>query len=40
MCEEALVENLTIETACDILSLADIHSAEQLKTHSLDFIML
>ncbi|VDD76258.1 unnamed protein product [Mesocestoides corti] len=40
MCEEELVENLTVEAACDILSLADIHSAEQLKAHTLDFIML
>ncbi|VDL95016.1 unnamed protein product [Schistocephalus solidus] len=40
MCEEALVESLTVETACDILSLADVHSAEQLKAHTLDFIML
>nr|CDS24579.1 protein roadkill [Echinococcus granulosus] len=40
MCEEELVEHLTVEAACDILSLADIHSAEQLKTHTLDFIML
>ncbi|KAL5966630.1 BTB and MATH domain-containing protein 43, partial [Taenia solium] len=40
MCEEELVEHLTVEAACDILSLADIHSAEQLKAHTLDFIML
>ncbi|VDO05884.1 unnamed protein product [Rodentolepis nana] len=40
MCEEELVYHLTVDSACDILSLADIHSAEQLKTHALDFIML
>ncbi|KAM3171250.1 hypothetical protein ACTXT7_016992 [Hymenolepis weldensis] len=40
MCEEELVGHLTVDSACDILSLADIHSAEQLKTHALDFIML
>ena len=40
MCEEELVEHLTVEVACDILSLADVHSAEQLKAHTLDFIML
>lgn len=38
MCEEALCSNLTIENVCDILVLADLHSAEQLKTHAIDFI--
>ncbi|TPP56080.1 Speckle-type POZ protein [Fasciola gigantica] len=40
MCEEALVESLTVENACDILGLADTHNAEQLKAHTLEFIML
>ncbi|GFO00379.1 speckle-type poz protein [Plakobranchus ocellatus] len=38
MCEEALCSSLTIESVCDILVLADLHSAEQLKTHAIDFI--
>ncbi|CAG5131835.1 unnamed protein product [Candidula unifasciata] len=38
MCEEALCSNLTIENVCDILVLAELHSAKQLKTHSIDFI--
>ncbi|CAH8527359.1 unnamed protein product [Schistosoma turkestanicum] len=40
MCEEALVESLSVENACDIFGLADMHNAEQLKTHTLEFIML
>ena len=38
MCEEALCGNLSIENVCEILVLADLHSAEQLKTHALDFV--
>ena len=38
MCEEALCSNLTIENVCDVLVLADLHSADQLKTHAIDFI--
>lgn len=38
MCEEALCSNLTIENVCEILVLADLHSADQLKTHAIDFI--
>ncbi|XP_018652522.1 hypothetical protein Smp_151050 [Schistosoma mansoni] len=40
MCEEALVESLSVENACDIFGLADMHNAEQLKAHTLEFIML
>ncbi|CAH8566772.1 unnamed protein product [Heterobilharzia americana] len=40
MCEEALVESLSVENACDIFGLADMHNAEQLKVHTLEFIML
>ncbi|KAF7253103.1 hypothetical protein EG68_06838 [Paragonimus skrjabini miyazakii] len=40
MCEEALVESLTVENSCDILGLADMHNADQLKSHTLEFIML
>ncbi|XP_076309247.1 protein roadkill-like isoform X3 [Tachypleus tridentatus] len=38
MCEEALSTNLSVETAADVLILADMHSADQLKAHSIDFI--
>ncbi len=38
MCEEALCSSLTIENVSDVLILADLHSAEQLKTHAIDFI--
>lgn len=38
MCEEALCTNLSIENAADILILADLHSADQLKAQSIDFI--
>lgn len=38
MCEEALCSSLWIENACEVLVLADLHSADQLKTHAIDFI--
>uniref|UniRef100_UPI00358DE3EC speckle-type POZ protein isoform X2 n=2 Tax=Myxine glutinosa TaxID=7769 RepID=UPI00358DE3EC len=38
MCEEALCVNLSVENAADTLILADLHSAEQLRAHSIDFI--
>ena len=38
MCEEALCSNLMVDNVCEILVLADLHSAEQLKTHAMDFI--
>jgi speckle-type POZ protein len=38
MCEEALCSSLSIENVSEILVLADLHSAEQLKTHAIDFI--
>jgi speckle-type POZ protein len=38
MCEEALCRNLSVENAVDILMLADLHSADQLKAQSIDFI--
>ena len=31
MCEEALCNGLTVENVCEVLILADLHSAEQLK---------
>lgn len=38
MCEEALCSNLSIENAAEILILADLHSADQLKAQAIDFI--
>ncbi|ESO05924.1 hypothetical protein HELRODRAFT_93853 [Helobdella robusta] len=38
MCEEALCNSLTVETVSDVFVLADLHSADQLKTHAIDFI--
>lgn len=38
MCEEALCSNLAVDTAADVLILADMHSAQQLKAHAIDFI--
>ncbi|XP_053313053.1 speckle-type POZ protein-like [Spea bombifrons] len=38
MCEEALCSNLSVENAAEILILADLHSADQLKTQAVDFI--
>lgn len=38
MCEEALCNNLSIDNAADILILADLHSADQLKVQTIEFI--
>ena len=38
MCEQALCNGLSVENACDVLIVADLHSAEQLKAHAVDFI--
>ncbi|XP_033616530.1 LOW QUALITY PROTEIN: speckle-type POZ protein-like, partial [Fukomys damarensis] len=38
MCEEALCSQLSVENAVEIFTLADLHSAHQLKTQALDFI--
>lgn len=38
MCEEALCNNLNAENAADTLILADLHSAEQLKAITIDYI--
>ncbi|XP_063089732.1 speckle-type POZ protein-like [Cavia porcellus] len=38
MCENHLCSNLSVENALEILILADLHSAHQLKTRTLDFI--
>lgn len=38
MCEDALCNSLSVENAAEILILADLHSADQLKTQAVDFI--
>ena len=38
MCEESLCNSLSVENAADTLVLADLHSAEQLKAISIEFI--
>lgn len=38
MCEEALFSELSVETAADLLALADTHNAEQLKEHVVEFV--
>jgi speckle-type POZ protein len=38
MCEETLCMNLSVKNAADILILADLHSADQLKAQCVDFI--
>lgn len=38
MCEESLCNGLSVDNVCEILVLADLHSADQLKTHAMDFI--
>lgn len=38
MCEEALSSHLNEENAAEMLTLADLHSADQLKTQAVDFI--
>lgn len=38
MCEEHICSNLSVGTAAEVLILADMHSADQLKAHVIDFI--
>ena len=38
MCEESLCNSLSVENAAETLILADLHSAEQLKAISIEFI--
>lgn len=38
MCEEALCSGLSVENAAEVLILADLHSADQLKAQAIDFI--
>jgi speckle-type POZ protein len=38
MCEESLCSNLSVDTAADVLILADMHSANQLKAHAIEYI--
>lgn len=37
-CEQALCQGLSVENSCQTLILADLHSAEQLKQQSIDYI--
>ena len=37
MCEDTLCESLSVENVLKILSLADIHNAEKLKTKAVEF---
>lgn len=37
ICGEKLVEGLTIDNAADILVLADVHNAEDLKQNVIEF---
>lgn len=38
MCEEALCSGLSVDNAAEVLILADLHSADQLKAQAIDFI--
>lgn len=38
MCEESLCSELSAENAADTLILADLHSAQQLKQITIDYI--
>ncbi|XP_071942085.1 speckle-type POZ protein B-like isoform X1 [Antedon mediterranea] len=38
LCEESLCSNLAVENVAEVLVLADLHSAEQLKAVAIDFI--
>jgi len=38
MCEEALFKNICVESAADTYILASLHSSEELKAHTKDFI--
>ena len=38
MCEASLCNSLSTENAADTLILADLHSAEELKTMSIEYI--
>jgi len=37
-CEEALCNGLTVENVSEVLILADLHSADQLKAQAIEFI--
>ncbi|KAG9508484.1 Protein roadkill, partial [Fragariocoptes setiger] len=39
LCEEALSTNLSVETAADVLIIADMYNATQLKSQTIEFIM-
>ena len=37
MCEETLAYNLAVDTVCNVLILADLHNAQNLKSIAIDF---
>ena len=37
MCEESLASSLNVDNVCDVLVLADLHNALQLKSVAIDF---
>ena len=37
MCEETLAYNLSVDTVCNVLILADLHNAQNLKSIAIDF---
>lgn len=39
LCEVALLQNLTVDNACETLILADLHNAEQLRSQTLEYII-
>lgn len=38
MCEESMCSNLNVDNAADVLILSDMHSAHQLKAHTIEYI--
>ena len=38
MCQDTLCANLNVENAANVLMLADMHNAEELKTAAIDFL--
>ena len=38
LCEEELCTNMTSENVSDVLALADLYNAQQLKIHAIDFV--
>lgn len=38
ICEEALCSSLNVDTVCEVMVLADLHNARQLKKQAIEFI--